>query len=102
MGLYAEYYIENGRVVTYANSEAIASIDRNRELLGLDVRQRGNKRLLETYYGPTSFSEALTSVFNPDDAVVDWQPCIRQHQAAAKHMSHQTGGLVREQRIHAL
>jgi len=103
IGSWAQHYIENGRVVAHIkDSEAITSIDRNRVRLGLDLRQRGNKELLETYYGPTSFRDTLIFVFNPGDAVVDWQPCIRQHREAVKKVCLQTGGQIYKGALHAL
>ncbi|KAI0130518.1 FAD dependent oxidoreductase [Xylariales sp. AK1849] len=102
-GSFFQHYHTHGRIVAYENdSETLKQIDCNREQLGLEKRQRGDKSLLEKFFGPSNAPKTLVFVHNPDDAVVDWGPCITEHERIAKEKCHRSGGSVYDIRMQSL
>ena len=102
-GSFSPYYLPNGRIVAYKeNSDTLRSIDQNRQQLGFDVRERGGKELLERHFGFSDAPDGLVFVYNPDDALVDWQPCIREHESKAKEACSRRGGAVYESKVNFL
>lgn len=78
------------------------NIDQSCNQLGLELRQRGDKSLLENFFGYTNVLDALTYVHNLDDAVVNWQPCILEYENKAKDNCRRTGRLVYEAKMDSL
>ncbi len=102
-GSFVSYYTSCGRVVAYdEDSQTLKGIDQSRERLGLQARRRGNKDFFDLFFGPSSAPSTLTFVHNPDDAIVDWQPCMKKHQQKAEDACLQTGGLVYKMELDAL
>jgi len=102
-GSFASHYLPRGRVVAYENdSETLKSIDQNRKRLGLPARRRGNKDFFELFFGRSDAPDTLTYVHNPDDGLVDWQPCMLEHQEKAKLACRGTGGQALDSKVESL
>lgn len=102
-GSFAPFYRPVGRLVAYeTDSERQRGIDQNREQLHLERRPRGGKDPLQKFYGDTCTQRPLTIVHNPDDAMVDWKPCVLEHEDKAKWKCCQSGGSVHETKVEVL
>ncbi|KAJ4307330.1 hypothetical protein N0V88_000713 [Collariella sp. IMI 366227] len=102
-GSFASHYIQRGRIVVYTkHDQTLQIIDENRNALGLEPRPRGDRAFFESFFGPSDAPDDLTFVHNSDDAVVDWKPCMVQHEQQAKDICRQTQGMVYETEVVSL
>ncbi|KAB5517295.1 hypothetical protein GE09DRAFT_568418 [Coniochaeta sp. 2T2.1] len=105
-GSFARYYYREGRLVAYWKDsiDTLKSIVGNRSQLGLEARRVGGKELLEGCFGPTTANALRTSTFvhNPDDAIIDWRPCIQEHESKAEVACIQSGGSIYQAKVETL
>jgi glycine/D-amino acid oxidase-like deaminating enzyme len=73
------FYRPVGRIVAYDEPDlpTLDGIDSARSQLGLEIRVRSDKAILERFYGNIETSTNLTFVWNEDDGLVDWRSCMQ-------------------------
>lgn len=95
---HSRYYKKCGRLVAYATSDdTLESITSNRAFLNLESQQVD---INPETWGVNQSGADLKFVFNADDGIVDWSPCIEEWTTQVLERCHSSGGTVYEQALH--
>lgn len=86
---FSSYYREVGRIISYETSDRLEAVNQARTELGFPVRQE-HSSLMQNIFDSTTAPQH--TVFNEDDAMVNWKPCIDQEREKAMEACKRSGG----------